>query len=245
MGNQRPLLEIALDWISKSISSPSSVISYQTMNSFVRVLRFSLLVGCVGAVISLLMGCETMPPSGGNKTPVVSPTGGGSDNPTTIRGSSDVLRPGDILIITFSGASDPPPRHEDRVREDGFVTLPFVGPLKADGRTRADLQESIRSMYVPKYYKQLTVNVNSDSRTFTVSGEVKLPNRIMYLGRTTVLKAIAAAGDFTDFANPKKVEVIRANGKKDSVNCIKARTNPKLDLEIFPDDHIYVPRRLF
>jgi protein involved in polysaccharide export with SLBB domain len=62
----------------------------------------------------------------------------------------------------------------------------------------------------------------------------------------TVLKAIQAAGDFTDFGKKSKVEVIRANGHKEKpVDCYKAIKNPKLDLPIFPGDQVIVPRRHF
>jgi hypothetical protein len=63
----------------------------------------------------------------------------------------------------------------------------------------------------------------------------------------TLLKAIAAAGDFTAFAQKKSVEVTRANGKKlRPVNCIRALRNPrKYDIPIYPGDHIHVPRRWF
>jgi protein involved in polysaccharide export with SLBB domain len=210
------------------------------MNLSLRVARLSLFLGCFLAVMALLCGCETMSGSG-DRTAL---DGKGSDN-TTSQGSSDVLHPGDIIIIAFSGATDPPARHDDRLREDGSITLPFVGSIKASGKTRAELQKEIQALYVPRYYRQLTVNVNPDTRYFVVSGEVKNPNRYLYVGRMSVLKAIASAGDFTDFANQKRVEIIRGNGKKVKVNCVKARSGGEEDLEIYPDDHIYVPRRIW
>ena len=62
----------------------------------------------------------------------------------------------------------------------------------------------------------------------------------------TVLKAIQSASDFTDFAKKKKVQLTRSNGrKKETINCEKARQDPKLDLPIYPGDNIYVPRRFW
>jgi protein involved in polysaccharide export with SLBB domain len=213
------------------------------MNSFVRIARLSLLLGGLLAIASLFTACETTSVSGDDST--LRNVGANAEPASPDRNSTDLLHPGDIVIITFSGATDPPSRHEDRVQENGKITLAYVGTVQAGGKTRAELQQEITRLYVPKYYRQLTVNVNPDTRYFTVSGEVRSPSRVMYLGRSTVLKAIAAAGDFTDFAQPKKVVVTRGNGKKVKVNCIKARTSPELDVEIFPDDHIHVPRRLF
>lgn len=72
------------------------------------------------------------------------------------------------------------------------------------------------------------------------------PSRHPYLGEMTLLKAIASAGDFTDFANKKKVEITRANGQKLRVNCVKAQANPdKFDVPIYPEDAIFVPRRIW
>ena len=76
-------------------------------------------------------------------------------------------------------------------------------------------------------------------------GEVKVPGRHAYSGRMTVTKAIASAGYFTDFARKTKVRLIRVNGKKETIDCVKAEREPSLDLLVYPGDSIHVPRRLF
>ena len=98
---------------------------------------------------------------------------------------------------------------------------------------------------MPKYYVRLTVTVSSPQRVFYVGGEVKQPGRQLYVGETTVTKAIQAAGDFTDFANRNKVWLIRSNGERIKVNCIKALQDPTLDPPVYPGDQIQVPRRIF
>jgi polysaccharide export outer membrane protein len=92
----------------------------------------------------------------------------------------------------------------------------------------------------------MTVSVlpKSDTQFYFVDGEVRLPNRQVYLSRTTVLKAIASAGGFTDFANKGKVTLTRVDGRTVIVNCKRAIKDPTLDLEIFPGDKIWVPRRI-
>ena len=160
-------------------------------------------------------------------------------------GSTDLLRPGDAVYISFSGVIEPPPRVEDRIRENGCITLPFVGEVQAAGLTRSLLQERVHALYVPKLYKRLTVSVNPDIRYFYVSGQVKREGSIPYVGGMTVLKAIAAAGGFTDFAKKGKVQITRADGKVETVDCDRAQRDSGMDLTVFPDDQIYVPRRLF
>ena len=74
---------------------------------------------------------------------------------------------------------------------------------------------------------------------------VKAPGRQLYVGETTVTKAIGSAGDFTDFANHKNVELIRANGKKIKVNVDNALQDPALDPQVYPGDQVYVHRKLW
>jgi polysaccharide export outer membrane protein len=159
--------------------------------------------------------------------------------------SADALRVGELILIEFSGVSDPPRRHEERIKTDGRVTLPNIGAVQAAGKTRGELEAAIHELYVPKFFRQLTVTVRNEGRFFYVRGQVKNPGQYPYLKEMTVTKAIAVASDFTDFAKKTKVQVIRADGRKAMVDCIKAIHDPKLDLPIFPDDIIEVPRRYF
>jgi protein involved in polysaccharide export with SLBB domain len=64
----------------------------------------------------------------------------------------------------------------------------------------------------------------------------------LYGPSITVTKAIQTAGDFTEFANKKKVKLTRKDGSIYTVNCIKALEDPTQDLEVYPGDTIHVPR---
>jgi hypothetical protein len=79
----------------------------------------------------------------------------------------------------------------------------------------------------------------TETKYYCVDGEVKRPDRQTYTNRVSVLKAIALAGGFTDFARKSAVVLTRAAGNKQFINC----TRPELDQEIFPGDMIYVPRK--
>jgi hypothetical protein len=108
-----------------------------------------------------------------------------------------------------------------------------------------EVQRMIRDLYVPRYYRNLTITVQSQNQYFYVGGEVKAANRYPYLGETTVLKAVQSAGDFTDFANKHKVKLTHVNGRTIVIDCLKAIEHPELDPPVYPGDKIYVPRRLF
>jgi len=149
------------------------------------------------------------------------------------------------VSVGFSGTADPIPDHVEPIKENGTISLPYLGEVRAVGRTAGELQNDIYNLYVPKYYVRLTVTVSSPQRVFYVGGEVKQPGRQLYIGETSVTKAIQAAGDFTDFANRAKVWLIRSNGERIKVNCTKALQDPSLDPPVYPGDQIQVPRRLF
>jgi polysaccharide export outer membrane protein len=160
---------------------------------------------------------------------------------------AEVLRVGDSLTIIFTDTPVTIPNFDEKIREDGTIKLTLDKTFKAAGKTPGDLEKEIRACYVPNYYKYMTVTVKqqADTRWYYVNGEVKSPNRQIYAGRITVLKAIASVGGFTDFANKKKVRLTRVDGRTQVVNCIKALDNPSLDPEVYPGDTIHVLRRLW
>ena len=159
--------------------------------------------------------------------------------------SEEVIRVGEALHIVFSDTVTVIPPVDDRVKEDGTITLMFNETFRAAELTPGDLAKEIRRRYVPAYYQQLTATVNREVvRIYYVDGEVRNQSRQSYTGKITVTQAIASASGFTDFANKSKVKLIRANGKTQIVNCKKAIEHPELDPEVFPGDRIHVPRSI-
>lgn len=154
------------------------------------------------------------------------------------------LRIGDMVVITFQGAPTMTV-HEERIKEDGSITLPIINSIKAAGKTRGQLQKDIQDAYVPKYYRNLVATIKAEERYFVVGGDVKLPNRYVYAGQQTVLGAIATAGGFTEFAAKNRVILTRVNGKQITIDCEKAEKKPELDLPVYPGDRVSVPRRVF
>jgi polysaccharide export outer membrane protein len=151
---------------------------------------------------------------------------------------------GETVSVAFSGPPDPIDPHEELIKEDGNITLPLIGSIQALGKTAGELQNEIHDLYVPQYYVRLTVTVKPGDLVYYVRGEVKAPGRQLYVGETTVTKAITSASDFTDFAS-HKVWLIRANGQRVKVNVDKALEDPTLDPQVYPGDQIVVPRRIF
>ena len=166
-------------------------------------------------------------------------------NKTIDNDRPELIHVGDSLTVNFSDLPTVQPQLQVQVDENGKITLIENETFSAAGKTRAQLEKEVRDRYVPDKFKKLTVNIMQPERLFYVGGEVKNPNRQSYIGPITVLKAIQSAGDFTDFAQRKRVKLTRLNGKTYIINALKARDEPKLDLPVFPGDTIHVPRRLF
>lgn len=171
--------------------------------------------------------------------------GGGKHTAKNVECSFDELRVGDSVTITWADLPPPMwPEQKVRVKDDGTLSLPMNQTITVIGKKIAAIEKEIRALYVPKFFQQMTVTLKTEDRWYSVGGEVRTPSRQIYLGPTTVLRAIQSCGDFTDFANRRKVELIRYTGERMIVDCVKARKDPKFDVNICPGDAIHVPRRL-
>lgn len=189
---------------------------------------------------------DTQNPAGQSNEVGDSTTGQGSETSPSSEakgGYSDVFRVGDVVTVTFSGTTEQIQAHQERIKEDGTITLFLVGPIKAAGRSPGELQRELQKEY-ERFYKTLVVTVQSFARYYYVGGEVKRPGAIEYIGETTVTKAIQAAGDFTDFAKKNAILVIRNDGSSLTVNYGKLLDNPRTDPPVYPGDKIHVPRRI-
>jgi polysaccharide export outer membrane protein len=159
------------------------------------------------------------------------------------------LHIGDTVSISYSGmpAEDTDFQPVEKpIKEDGTITLPSIGRVKAAGKTPGELEDAIHDLYVPKWVTHLTVTVKTTSdRVYYVRGEVKAPGRMIYAGSITVSKAITSAGDFTDFANRSKVYLIRANGDRFKLNVSKILNGEAPDPPVYPGDQIVVERSIF
>jgi polysaccharide biosynthesis/export protein len=194
----------------------------------------------------LLSGCASTPPQttfaenvpGAPGAPAVAPA-----NPDNI----DIVQAGQPLTITFTDLPQPQMPIQDQVKQDGSITLLLNKTFMAAGKTRRQLEQEVHDYYVPGIFRQMTVSMQGQpqSRFYFVDGEVKQPGRQVYIGPMTVLKAVASAGGCTDFSNKGKVKLIHPDGRTKVINIKQALDKPELDLPVYPDDKIYVPRRLF
>ena len=201
----------------------------------------SLLIAAV-----FLTGCVSN--SNGSLQPPASQKVSNKDQTSAISEvpSSDLLEPGNPVTISFSGLSTVPLPFTCRIREDGTITPPYLNKqIKAAGKTIGALEQELEKEYVPKIYRTINVTIRTAERFYFVGGEVRQPSRQPYIGRITVSQAIQSAGDFTDFADQRKVRVFRSNNKVQIVDCKAALEDPTKDALIYPGDRIVVDSKLF
>jgi len=181
------------------------------------------------------LACES-PGSGGGRTKAGTGASKGD--------STDILRAGEKIQVALSDIPNGPPAAEMTISEDGKITLHLDQTFVAAGKTRSQLEAEIRARYVPNFYTKMTVTVRQEDRFVYVGGHVKQPNRYPFTPGLTLLKAIAAAGEFSEFGKKTEVTITRGD-RTQVVDCLKALQEPSLDVPLFPNDRIHVPRRYF
>lgn len=143
------------------------------------------------------------------------------------------------------------------VADSGEVQVPYIGRVMAVGSTCKQLAEEIKSELDKNYYKNATVVValNVANR---ILGRVYIWGQVRSQGALdlqvnedlTAGKAILRAGGFADFANKRKVKVVRtrADGKSQTfeLDMEKILEQGKIDQDIVlkPNDLVIVPSRL-
>ncbi|HET6488170.1 MAG TPA: polysaccharide biosynthesis/export family protein [Syntrophales bacterium] len=104
------------------------------------------------------------------------------------------------------------------VRMDGMISIPLVDDVKAAGMTPLQLKEYLLAKlreYVETPDVTVIVSEANSYRVF-VQGEVKTPGVFKLRSETTLVQLIIMAGGFTDWANQKKITVMRKEGGKDT-----------------------------
>ena len=136
------------------------------------------------------------------------------------------------------------------VRPDGMISMALINEVEAGGKTPTELQaEIIERLKAGDYIKLPLVTVRVDqinSKKYYLQGEVKAPNAYPLIVPTTVLEALVKAGGFQDFANKKKIRILRmTNGKvqefKFNYNDVIKGKHIEQNILLKPGDQIIVP----
>ena len=129
------------------------------------------------------------------------------------------------------------------IKEDGFLELPSIGKIEAVGLTLRELEKKIKLISVD-YFDEPVVKINIINFEVQIMGEVNKPGRYeMVRPDANILDVIGKAGDLTQFANRKKVKVIRTKDDKHHTFYLDLTKNLTLiedNFYIHPNDVIYI-----
>ena len=130
------------------------------------------------------------------------------------------------------------------VRPDGKVSVPLVGEIQAAGLTPEKLSLNIAERLEKiMVHPEVTVGVERvNSKKYYIQGEVNKPGSYALVIDTTVLEALVNAGGFRDFANTKKIVILRGSERL-KFNYREVTHGKKMEQNILvrPGDQIIVP----
>ncbi|MEP9376365.1 polysaccharide biosynthesis/export family protein [Aquabacter sp. CN5-332] len=148
------------------------------------------------------------------------------------------LSPGDTIRITVFNEAQLTGTYQ--IDDDGFVSLPLAGTVKAGGMTRVDFERVLASKLKGEYLTNPKITVEIASfRPYFILGEVEKPGQYSYTSNLNVLSAMAVAGGPTYRASQNEV-LIQRGGKGDFKKFPLSPT-----VMIYPGDLIRVPERFF
>jgi polysaccharide export outer membrane protein len=130
------------------------------------------------------------------------------------------------------------------VRPDGKFSMPLIGDVEAAGLTPVQISETITKA-LEKFIQRPEVLVSVqqvNSKRFYISGEVNRPGVFPLAVPTSVMQALTLAGGFRDFANTKKIVIMRGT-ERIPFNYKEVVKGKKLEQNILLEsgDHIVVP----
>ena len=167
------------------------------------------------------------------------------------------LRVGDKISLQIVEDRDVPKSLV--VADSGELDAPYVGRVAAADKTCRQLADELKARLEKEYYHRATVIISLDVAN-KLLGRVYVWGQVRNQGaidlamneNLTAGKAILRAGGFGDFANKKRVKIVRSGspegtGKQSfELNMVDILEKGKTEKDVVlqPDDFIIVPSRL-
>lgn len=146
---------------------------------------------------------------------------------------------GDVISIKVLGEPDLT-FEELRLTDAGSFSYPFIGEVKAKGKTVAQVEELLLTALKGKYLVSPRVSVNVlEYRFFYIIGEVKLPGGYPYQPGLTLRRAAALAGGLTERASAKRITIIR------DLDSGQGPIEASMDTPVLPGDTVTIEEGFF
>lgn len=175
-----------------------------------------------------------------SQTPPATAAKSATSDPNFVIGAQDVL---DINVWR-----EPELTRQVPVRPDGKISLPLLNDVQAAGLTPTKLAEEITTSlkkFVTDPQVTVIVSVINSQRVY-ILGEVNRAGAYPLLPGMTVLQALSSSGGFTQFANTKKIYVLRTEGGKSekypfNYKDVIAGRSPDENIVLKAGDTVVVP----
>lgn len=145
------------------------------------------------------------------------------------------------------------------VASSGEIEVPLIGRVPAAGRTPKAVAYVIKQELERSLYKKATVIVALDTETNKPEGTFYVTGQVQSQGaqeiprgeEITVAQAILRAGGFADFADKRRVTVIRKSPDGSvarvvvDVKAILEQGHLEKDVTLRPGDYVLVRERMF
>lgn len=176
-------------------------------------------------------------------------------NDMSVLDSSIQIRSGDLISLKI--VEDRKEAIQLRVGVTGDINAPHIGLVRAAGRTCRELAYSMKSQLEKSLYNTATVIVAIDQRPEDIGGRgprmgtrdeeldvITVFGQVIRQGKyelptnedMTISQAILLSGGFAQFANPKKVKLVRKTpqgNKTVLINVDQIMRRGNLDKDIF------------
>jgi len=133
-----------------------------------------------------------------------------------------------------------------RVYADGTVDLPFIKPLKIQGLTEVEAQDTLRKAF-REIIPDADVKVALYNKYFSVIGDAHSGQYYIYKEKMNIFQALAMTGDVMNSGDRRHIRIVRPKdgAQEPEVLEFDMRTNTIIDSKyyyIYPNDVIYVAR---
>jgi polysaccharide biosynthesis/export protein len=157
-----------------------------------------------------------------------------------------VIGPEDTLVIQVW--KEPQLSETVMVRKDGKISLPLIDEIQASGLTPLQLKDLLTREYKQFVETPIVTVIVRDAKSFKVyiGGQVAKPGVYTLVKEITILQLIPLAGGFTQWANQRKILLIRNEGGKETrfiINYKKIVSGEELsnNIVIKSGDTVIVP----
>ncbi|MBQ7996652.1 MAG: polysaccharide biosynthesis/export family protein [Paludibacteraceae bacterium] len=133
-----------------------------------------------------------------------------------------------------------------RVYSDGTVDLPFLDPIKVQGLTEIEAQDTLKKAF-REIIPDADVKLALYNKYFSVIGDANSSRYYIYKEKMNIFQALAMTGDVMNSGDRRHIRIIRPRdgGQEPEVLEFDIRTNTIIDSKyyyIYPNDVIYVAR---